>query len=70
MDIKRRSGAGAIYNSVVVGGTLSTATQALRLVVTDPCGTVTAYPLTPTFTVTTIKDANGMYHYVHTANAQ
>jgi hypothetical protein len=45
--------------------TFETATQELRLVITDPCGNQTAYPL-GTFTVKWVKDSKTTYRLEHT----
>ena len=65
LDIKRYSAGSAAWAARSTG-VIVTANQSLQIVFKDPCGNMIYCPLTPSFTVSTVKDANGTtYHYEH-----
>lgn len=65
LDLKRYSNTAAGFAARAVGP-ITSAKQTFRLVFKDPCGNFTYCPLSPSFTLKSVKDADGMnYHYEH-----
>ncbi|MGC8641470.1 MAG: hypothetical protein ACP5XB_16515 [Isosphaeraceae bacterium] len=66
LDMKKRGAVGWQLHAV---GVVRTAKQSLRLVFWDPCGNEIDCPLSPSFTVGTVKESDTLYHYEHDPNS-